>query len=55
MEDCIDDLNDFHFKKSKVNLPSFDNNFKTQDNDNEENYFIVHMVWLAGNCDGYNK
>jgi hypothetical protein len=42
MEDCIDELNDFHFKSPKSNLPSFEKKFTSGDDDNEEYYFIVH-------------
>jgi hypothetical protein len=55
MENCIDDLNDFHFKKPKVNLPTFDKSFTSKVDDNEENYFVVHKDWLIRKCDGYNR
>jgi hypothetical protein len=32
-----------------------DENFTSQHDDNEENYFIVHTDWLVRKCDGYNK
>jgi hypothetical protein len=36
MEDSIDDLNYFHFKKPKINLPTFDKKFTSTNDDNEE-------------------
>jgi hypothetical protein len=54
VENCFDDLNDFHFKKPKSNLPAFEKKFTSCD-ENEEDYFIVHTDWLIRKCDGYNK
>jgi hypothetical protein len=55
VKDCIHYLNDFHFKKSNVNLPTFDKKFTSTEDDNEEDYFTVHTDWLIRKCDGYNK
>jgi hypothetical protein len=52
MEDCIDELNDFHFKKSKFSLHAFEKNYTLHDDDD---YFIVHTDWLIRKCDSYNK
>jgi hypothetical protein len=54
VEDCIDDLNDFHFKKFKSNLPTFEKNYALHD-DEEDDYFIVHTDWLIRKFDSYNK
>jgi hypothetical protein len=53
MEDCIDELNDFHFKKGKFSLPKFEKNHTLHDDEN--NYFIVYTDWLIKKCDSYNK
>jgi hypothetical protein len=43
VEDCIDELNDFHFKKPKVNLPTFDKNF-TSKNDNIRKVCLQNLL-----------
>jgi hypothetical protein len=51
MEGCIDDINDFHFKKHKSYILKKDYTLK----DNNDDYFVVYMDWLIRKCDIYNK
>jgi hypothetical protein len=55
VENCIDDLNYFHFKKLKSNIPTFEKKHTPYDDYNEDDYFIVHTDWLIRKCDNFNK